>query len=132
MSCFSCCAGPEPAGVEDAHRPGAYDIKVALSTGLEVKVYVLPSDTAAVVKRKVETVQGQQPDVAVRGKMVPPPLCARYQGKWLAMNDDSTMDDIERQANLKFADISDQIRNAKLFSHAHWAASNALAIAMAD
>lgn len=132
MSCFSCCAGPEPGGVEDAHRPGAYQIKVSLSTGLEVKVYVLPSDTSAVVKRKVESVHGRQPDVAIKGRMVSPPLCARYQGKWLPMNDDATMNDVGRQTSIKYADISDQARNAKLFSHAHWAASNAFVYATAN
>lgn len=118
--------------MEDASQLGAYKITVALSTGLEVKVYVLPSDTAAKVKRKVEAVHGRQPDVAVRGRLVRPPLCAKWQGKWQYMNEESTMDDIDRQAKLKFADISDKIRDVKLFSHAHWAASNAVAIALAD
>lgn len=129
MSCFGdCFKGPAAAGVRDAGKPGAALIKVRLSTGQQVPVHVLPTDTMRTVKRKVEAVHGVQPEVAVKHKLVPPFLCARFEGKWLAAAWEATMADIGMQELLKFSDISDELNKMNKLVHAHWAVSNALAL----
>lgn len=124
MSCCSCFDPPPTAGAPDADKPGSFVLKVALSTGQEVKVHAIPSDTAADVKRKITLVHGPQPEVAIGGRLVEAPLCARAEGQWVPMQDTTTMQELGMQSQLKYADITDQLKNVKRFANAHWAVSN--------
>lgn len=127
MACCNCLDGPAPAGVDDMDKPGSVPIKVRLSTGLEVRVHVLPSDTIARVNQKVEHVHGVQPDVVIQGNLVHPPLCARHEKKWLPVRDDVTMAQLGMQQMLKYADITDQLDRIKKLADVHWATSDAFA-----
>ena len=130
----SCFSGPKGAGLQDSNKPGAFKVKVRLSTGLEVPTYVLPSDTIADIRRKVETLHGRQPNVAVRGRMQPPEIMLKRQGKWYFADPQVTVSQagINPKSDIKFQDIYDKIDRIKKLSHAHWAVSQGAAIATAN
>lgn len=129
MGC--CFSGPKVAGATDADKPGAFKVKVRLSTGLEVPTYVLPSDTVFGIKRKVEAVYGRQPKVSVRGQLKPPEILIKFEGKWFLANPDVTAAQakLNPKSEIKFQDIYDKIDRIKKLSHAHWFVSNAVAVA---
>lgn len=124
MSCFSCFGSPPEAGVEDSQKPNAFRITVRLSTGYVAPCWALPTDTIEVIKRKIEEEHGVQPLVGYGGRMIPPYLCAKYQGKWVMVIWSATMQDIGLQTELKFADITDKLKEVKAFSHIHWAVTH--------
>lgn len=122
-----CISGPEPAGQADSGKPNAKKIVVILSTGMEVPVFVLPTDTMERVSQKVEDVHGRQPDVSVKGSLVRPMLNARHEKKWIPVRWDATIAEIG-QDKLKYSDITDILKKVKIASHVHWAVSNAVAL----
>lgn len=126
-SCTSCCAR-EPVGGQDAGKPGVTVVKVILSTGMEVPVYALPSDTMRDISNKVETAYGRQPNVAVKGRSVPPRLHAKHNKQWVPLQWEATLQQVQ-QTEFKYSDITDILKKVQVASHVHWAASQAFAIA---
>lgn len=122
----ACLSGPAACGVEDAGAAGAALVTVALTTGLEVPVHVLPGDTMRAVNAKVEAVHGKQPPVVVRKQLVHPELHCRFERKWVAVSWDATLAQLPEasRSKLKYSDVTDILKKVRVGRHAHWAASH--------
>lgn len=120
----TCLSGPKVAGMQDEEKPQAEIIKVLLSTGMEVPVWILPSDTMKKIDEKIVEVYGRQPLVSMKGEMVYPFLNAKAGKKWIPVRWDATIKEVSVKI-LKYSDISDKLDTMNKLRHAHWAASNA-------
>jgi anaerobic selenocysteine-containing dehydrogenase len=76
-----------------------------------------------VISQKVETVHGRQPDVVVRHESVRPMLHAMYEGKWVPVSWDASIRLVDTN-KLKYSDTVDNLKEIKLGTHVHWAASH--------
>jgi len=97
------------AGTEDKHREGAFLITVKLNNGSRVQCYVLPTDTARIVKQKIEHTFGPQTNFLSQKVLNVPSsrLCAEWRGRWLMMQWSATMRDIGLKKELRFEDATD-------------------------
>lgn len=119
-----CLSGPKVAGLEDEDKPESELITVLLSTGMEVPVWVVPTNTMKTIDGKIVQVYGKQPRVSMDGQMVDPFLNAKEGKKWVPVQWDATIEDVSVKV-LKYSDISDKIKLINNLTHAHWALSNA-------
>lgn len=128
MSCFPCFKPLPVAGAEDEPHADSYEIRMALTTGQEVPVLVRPSDSMALIRRKVESVHGRQPDVAradANGfqQLVRCHIVVQDGRKWVSVNDNVTLAQLDMRP-IRFAKITDQLRAIENFRNAHWLGSN--------
>ena len=126
MPCLPCLTRTAVAGEEDSHKPDAFTLTIRLSTGAQISVYALPTDTVSDIRRKVQRLSGIQPDISVRGHIIPPPILASYQGKWFPVRPDATILDLDLQTHLRFASVTDKLNRVEnVSSTLPWAASSA-------
>lgn len=120
----SCLSGPEAVGLEDEGKPGSKIITVTLTTGMEVPVWVLPTDTMKIINEKVVEVHGKQPQVYFQKTMVDPFLNVKMGKDLVPIQWEATIEEVGR-SELHYSAITDQLNKLKIFTNAHWALSNA-------
>ena len=112
----NCFPKSPTAGLDDKGKQNSKLLHVTLSTGMQVPVWVLPTDTMRTIDRKVSFVHGKQPKVLRQGEYVEPMLNANFGDHWERVRWDVLVTHVN-QDGLMYDNVSDLVSVATVMTH---------------